>query len=117
MGMKSRKTEHELRVEFNPNAMLRVLTLAASVAKNDADKRHVFAVADLTDEFMRPYGGFRCKNPIIGDVDSARALVKGIMRWIEDCAKADRRDAKKRRLKQAQELIDAVPDKIPLPKK
>ena len=93
--------------------MLRVLTLAASAAESDADKRDVLTVADLADAFMRPQGGFHWNHPLIGDVDSARALVEGLLRFREDFAKGDGPTGEERRLKRAQELIDKFSSEAP----
>ena len=103
--MATHETRHKL-VKFNPRAMLRVVTLAASAAENDADKRDVLTIADLADVFMRPQGGFHLNHPLVGDVDSARALVEGLLRFTEDFAKGDGPTWEERRFKRAQELID-----------
>jgi hypothetical protein len=68
--------------------MLRVLTLAANAADNDADQFHVLTVADMADDFMQQCGeGFHVKHPVIGDVDSFRALVEGIMTFVDAAKK------------------------------
>jgi hypothetical protein len=126
MGMKRHKTgkkidntgDRQVRVGLSPNAMLRVLTLAASAADNDADKRHVLTVAEMADDFMRQCGErFHVKHPMIGDVDSFRALVEGIMTWVKDFAFAKAGNADARNLEKAQELIDAVSEKKSAAKK
>jgi protein with PEP-CTERM/exosortase system signal len=84
-----KKEKHVVPVAFNLSAMLRVLTLAASADGLGAnDKRDILAVADQTDAVMQPHGGVHCKHPMIGDVDSARALVEGVVTLIDDFAKA-----------------------------
>ena len=97
--------EHEVHLNFNPNAMIRVLQLAASVAKTDEDKQRIFAVADLADALMRQHGfRFHIKT-LAGQFDSARALVEELVGLREDSPQgAD--GGEQRRLKRAQELID-----------
>jgi hypothetical protein len=102
-----KRENHVVPVAFNLSAMLRVLTLAASADGLGAnDKRDILAVADQTDAVMQPQGGVHCKHPMIGDVDSARALVEGVVTLIDDFAKAHETDALLEA--KAQNLIDAV---------
>jgi len=96
--------EHEVHLNFNPNAMIRVLQLAVIAAKNDEDKQHIFTVADLADRLMRPQGGFHLNT--LTDIHSARALVEELIGLKEDFAKGTPDAGKQRQLKQVQELID-----------
>jgi hypothetical protein len=107
---RTKKEKHVVPVAFNLSAMLRVLTLAASADDLSAnDKRDIFAVADQTDAVMEPHGGFHCEHPMIGHVDSARALVEGVLTWIDDFAKAKAHAHETDALlkAKAQKLIDA----------
>jgi hypothetical protein len=85
-----KKEKHVVPVAFNLNAMLRVLTLAATTDSLSAnDKRDILAVADQTDAVMEPHGGVHVEHPMLGNVDSARALVEGLLTLIDDVEKAN----------------------------
>jgi hypothetical protein len=95
--------EREVHLKFNPKEVLTVLTLAASYAKNDADRAAVVSVGKQFEAIFEVKGS----SPAIGDFHSVSDFVAKNIRWLEEARRSEGTDAgEQRQLKRAQELID-----------
>ena len=100
--------EREVHLKFNPDEVLTVLTLAASYAKNDADRAAVVSVARQFEAIFEVKGS----SPAIGDFHSVSDFVAKNIRWLEEARRSEGTDAEKQQqLKRAQELIDELAPK------